>query len=489
MTSQVRRLLVYRIALQVAAIQVPAICREEWLREWNSELWYVHRETLSIRSLFHPVLIAFCRGAFADASCLRGLDREATAKANRTAQACIVVLCAALLAFGALTISLPGVRHAMRSPYLYQTNSLVTIWPANRTEAERPEIRLGTVRAWQRRSQHLFEEFAFYQPVGKSLHVAKNRAPELMVGRSSDNLFDLLGVPILYKQSARMGSPEPLLVLTQSTWRTRFDSRPEIFGMDFKLGLTSVRIAGVVSDEVTPAGAHVDAWLLLPPNHQDALSDSTPVFLFARTTQGEGSTDNHWSMSVNEDRRRADFVCYSVAARYREPWHLFLFSALLAFLALPATISLPLDGHMERFQSRLSPYVRSRRAVFLALKVILSLGVIYLCMIDLAYGIPWHLSFSPQYIQLVASFTASLWALRWALRDQRQRCPVCLGRLSCPARVGEPSRNFLSWNGTELICAGGHGLLHVPELPTSWFSAPLWLDLDPSWRGLFLQTI
>ncbi len=39
-----------------------------------------------------------------------------------------------------------------------------------------------------------------------------------------------------------------------------------------------------------------------------------------------------------------------------------------------------------------------------------------------------------------------------------------------PARVGQPSRSFLAWNGTELICVDGHGLLHVPEMPTSWFS-------------------
>lgn len=60
--------------------------------------------------------------------------------------------------------------------------------------------------------------------------------------------------------------------------------------------------------------------------------------------------------------------------------------------------------------------------------------------------------------------------------------------LRCPARVGEPSRHFLTWNGTELICAGGHGLLHVPELPTSWFSKPRWLHLDASWNSIFLGT-
>jgi hypothetical protein len=78
-----------------------------------------------------------------------------------------------------------------------------------------------------------------------------------------------------------------------------------------------------------------------------------------------------------------------------------------------------------------------------------------------------------------------LFGLRWVLRDQRQRCPVCLRRLTHPAHVGEASRSFLAWNGTELICAGGHGLLHIPEIQTSWFSTQRWLYLDPSWDVLF----
>ena len=61
--------------------------------------------------------------------------------------------------------------------------------------------------------------------------------------------------------------------------------------------------------------------------------------------------------------------------------------------------------------------------------------------------------------------------------------------LTCPARVGEPSRNFLAWNGTELICAGGHGFMHVPEMATSWFGTQRWLHLDPSWSGLFLAPV
>jgi hypothetical protein len=86
---------------------------------------------------------------------------------------------------------------------------------------------------------------------------------------------------------------------------------------------------------------------------------------------------------------------------------------------------------------------------------------------------------------LIASFVISLLGMGWALFDQRQRCPVCLRRVTHPAQVGSVSRMFLAWSGTELICAGGHTLLHVPGLPTSWFGTQRWMFLDSSWEFLF----
>jgi hypothetical protein len=82
-------------------------------------------------------------------------------------------------------------------------------------------------------------------------------------------------------------------------------------------------------------------------------------------------------------------------------------------------------------------------------------------------------------------FLICLFGLRWAIMDQSRRCPVCLRRVTHPARVGIASWNFLGWNGTEMICTGGHALLHVPSLPTSWFSRQRWMYLDTSWDFLF----
>jgi hypothetical protein len=51
-----------------------------------------------------------------------------------------------------------------------------------------------------------------------------------------------------------------------------------------------------------------------------------------------------------------------------------------------------------------------------------------------------------------------------------------------PARVGRPSRNLLEWNGTELNCKQGHGLLSVPEMETSWCQSSRWVVLESGWE-------
>jgi hypothetical protein len=186
----------------------------------------------------------------------------------------------------------------------------------------------------------------------------------------------------------------------------------------------------------------------------------------------------------SEDGGSDRFDCISLAQRSRLPFSIFLFTLIVAVITLPATTALPL-GEYPRLSGRLPWVISGRRWLFLLSKVSLVVPLVCLSSVDVAYGIPSLSSTSTQYIQLALSYFGFLFAFRWILQDQRKRCPVCLRVLSNPARVGEASRNFLAWNGTELICAGGHGLLHIPELPTSWFSTQRWLYLDASWGGLF----
>jgi hypothetical protein len=88
-------------------------------------------------------------------------------------------------------------------------------------------------------------------------------------------------------------------------------------------------------------------------------------------------------------------------------------------------------------------------------------------------------------VEPYAMLVGYILAFRWMLIDQRRRCPVCLRVLTGPVRIGQPSHTVLDWYGTELMCAKGHGLLHVPDTPTCSFDTQRWLYLDSSWQGLF----
>jgi hypothetical protein len=142
---------------------------------------------------------------------------------------------------------------------------------------------------------------------------------------------------------------------------------------------------------------------------------------------------------------------------------------LIALLVLPATTSLRLGDYPAKGHSPPWP-TRVRRWLFFALKIALIFQIVYCASVSLI---------------LIHGWIVYLLAFRWALIDQRQRCPVCLRSLTKPTQIGWPSQTFLEWYGTELMCERGHGLLYVPEIPSSCYSTQRWLYLDPSWSSLF----
>jgi hypothetical protein len=143
-----------------------------------------------------------------------------------------------------------------------------------------------------------------------------------------------------------------------------------------------------------------------------------------------------------------------------------------ACVMLRAMISHPPGGHPRK--------IGPRRGLFLAAKTLLILPIVIFGSLDLG---SFGKSISPIFIHF--AFMCSLIAARWILADQRKRCPVCLGLLANPVRIGESSHILLEWHGTELMCLRGHGMLYVPEWPPIWTGRQRWLELDPSWGGFF----
>jgi hypothetical protein len=174
--------------------------------------------------------------------------------------------------------------------------------------------------------------------------------------------------------------------------------------------------------------------------------------------------------------------CVLLALRYQTPdcpllpiGQSLLWMLLTALMALPALVAIT--------SLRLGEYPANRcgwRWVFFAGKIALVIPIVF-------FGVSGVLAVWPIVGGVIGTGMPVLYVLafRWVLIDQRQRCPECLRLLGYPTPIGQPSHTFLEWYGKEFVCVKGHGLLHVPETPTTSFPTQRWLHLDQSWSVWF----
>jgi hypothetical protein len=206
-----------------------------------------------------------------------------------------------------------------------------------------------------------------------------------------------------------------------------------------------------------------DAWLF-----DDQIPPDAKGFVIAKLRTPPKSTPRQFRAGDGQGGNTA-FTCTSLERPRIAPQMIML---AIALVILPATTPLSLGEYPGR-------RARMRRWVFLAAKLTLLILSVACGSFDLG-----HLA-SATGLQPHATLIGYVLAFRWALADQRERCPVCLRRLTNPIRIGQPAQTFLEWYGTEFICGKGHGILQVPEVATSGYSRQRWLHLDPSWSSLF----
>jgi len=485
----VHSLPISHVILRVAALFVPHREREEWLAEWRAELWHVWR------SCNHQAEVtAFCFGAFQDALWLRGNNKHSVPRRlfrPGSPWRCGLSLAIWAVAGMLICFCLPGARRAMHPLPYRDAGDLVMISRAGYSSEHAPTIRLEEYQAWKTSTRDLFTGLAFYQPMRKRIHVGRYQTADMSVARATSNLFEVLHLPIPVTARDQMNRPYMAsLVLSQKVWKKYFHGDAGNAGHIVDIAGQKVRIAGVMAEDSWQLPGQIDAWVFEDEQHMDALPSSTRGYVLAHV-KASGLSPHavaRRSMTVFRDTGEADrYDCVSLEQQAQLPFFFFVFTLFLACLALPATTPLPL-GEYPVHGDRLPSIMRFRRWFFLAAKVSLIVPIVYFSSLDLAYASLPIDSPAAQGIQFVSSFFGFLFAFRWALQDQRRRCPECLRLLTNPARVGQASRNFLAWNGTELICAVGHGLLHIPEIPTSWFGTQRWFYLDSSWSSLFSDT-
>jgi hypothetical protein len=483
-----------RVFLHCASLLVSRDQRVDWRREWSAELWHMRRscppsELFSWKA--EQAAAAFCLGAFQDAFCVRGIrreNREVAPSQHGSAGECLFWLAGLLALSCILACVLPGV-YVESHPAHYQINpGLILLQSDLFTDSSAATITGQQFLDLKASRQRGIDGLAFYRMTKETLSPGLHAKPKWAVAHASFNLFALLGGPESFAAvSSEPSGGLPPVVLSDELWKREFNGNPKVIGNVVRVGRIAARVFGVLPRGSWRLPGRADAWLLQPNTE---ISRSAVGYVVAHTTrfgQAEMYDDRlHINAFVTDDPD-ADLWGVSFDERTRGPWTIFRFAVFLAFLALPAITSVSLGESC--FSSHRPSLARNLyRWVFLSTKIVLLLSIAYFASLDLSYWNATGYSALSEYAQLASSFFICLFGMRWILLDQRERFPVCLRRVTHPAQVGQASRTFLAWNGTELMCTSGHTLLHVPGLPTSWFGTQRWMYLDTSWKFLFAGT-
>jgi len=478
--------------LRGAAMIVPAERREEWYLEWSSELFYA-------RDLRQPAagfswtaaweLTAFCLGSFQDAAYLREIRWTDSTRFSGSARQCLARLCVLLACCACIGRLLPGIRSEEYAARTYLTSGAIFIERDPVEDGRDRSIPFAAYKNWKAGRQRFFTKMAFYWP--ERLQADGVSGDHVWIaGHASADFFAVLGIESL--EGVASGATDAKVaevILSQSTWRQTFGADPRLIGDVVSLANRRVRIAGIAPDGSWQLPNKPDFWVLQPGESMERNSEHRSGYVVALLTPDGQAQMTNGSVRIDaldENRDRLELRGMQFESPTSGSSAIYFFSLFLAFLALPAVTSV-FDSESNFVSHPRSFAARSRCWVFLGVKFILVASLGYFGALDMAYCGFVEFSRSAEFLELLASFGICLFGLRWALVDQSRRCPVCLRLVTHPTQVGIASCNFLSWSGTEMVCMGGHALLHVPNLPTSWFSQPRWIYLDTSWYFLFTE--
>ncbi len=364
---------------------------------------------------------AFCRGAFLDAFWLRASAARVSCDIASPARCLLWLAFLAALAW-ILAANLPGSRNlVLPSPYA----------DAGRLAMVSPDGEPGS-GPWPQIRQVTFGEFRRWK--------------------------------------SRRQTPFEALAFYQVTGRRAICTNRDLAGL-----LRSKTSAAAFPRVIPGVAGNVDTWVVQDEREFEQTPPGTEGYVVARVKpQASGAAfGGRWYIPLPaEDWGVYGLNCTALAPSFGGSLRSFVMLLGIGFLLAALTTSLSLGEHGG---------TGSRRWIFLAAKTALILPGLYCGTLDLIALAETLHCVGP----VMAIYPAYPLAIAWIAADQRRRCPVCLRRLSNPARVGQGTGTLLGYCATELVCLRGHGLLHIPEFPTICFHAQKWFSLDASWSSLF----
>jgi hypothetical protein len=468
------------LLLQILGLLLPRRERIEWLAEWKGELHHAFDCQFGNRECLN-----FCLGAIPAAFWLRrSLPRPRPGM--ESPRRCLALLAALATVSVTLTLLLPATRRQILPPAYHPTQNLAVVSPIPVVTGSEGEVTASQYLAWRAHPRPGLLQTAFYLPTTDDIQ-RDHRSEAWSIGRATSSFALLLQIPVSPSllNSCRHSGIVPL-VLSHHTWVHEFAASPTVVGRTLHFRTWKARIVAIAPPVASYLPMQMNAWTIETKSLIQHLSFRRYNYGFMLARLAHSAAASSRVILTGHFGQRLDMYLVpapAYAAFYRHQLIVgFAFGLLICCLMIPAILYLCPETGLTTEQLP----IRKRLHVwlFFLAKLLLLLPTLLCAPLLVAHGLAWSAA-SAQGLQALLTLGGTPLAAFWAISDQRQRCPHCLRKLSSPARVGDRSHTFLSFSGTELFCTEGHGLLHVPDYPTSWFRTQRWLPLDASWHGLF----
>ena len=497
------------LLLRLASLLVPRALRKEWYQEWYGEVWHWSHflvESGRLNGGSKLELIRHVWGAFPDAAWHRFSQEKAYRAARelpRSARFCLGSI-SFLLVVTVLVTGLATIRRGFTPlPYYQPDRVAVLSFPDH--YAYYPDAGLfQAVNRWGRESKTASAMAAYSLRVSLVLTTDEERravrggwvvspyAFQMRSARVSPNFFEMLGVKAAIGRVFRADDltvcPD-CLVLTDKAWTERFHRDPDVVGRKLTFSGAESTVIGVLPKNFSFLTPETSVWAL-PPSADDVADIGDHIGAVLRLAPGVSAAQaeqelgaRSWAAVDHETPKVAMMV-----SRGRQAAKIYLLFAILAFVGGLALAASRLTATRTQ-RIKLSARGLARWWAFLLSKMLLLLITCFVVALEVCGRVSIALTGSIQPLVGPSStwlfLVLSMAAVSWCLNDQTRRCRVCLKRLGNEASVGAASYLLLDWWGTELVCSDGHGLLHVPEMQSSWLEVEQWVNLDESWKPLF----
>jgi hypothetical protein len=464
----------------MAGLLLPRRDRGEWLAEWKAELRHVLGSPAG-----DGACVAFSLGALPDAFWIRW-HTPLTAPCVDSPGRCLTILASAAAVAALLALLLPATRREIFPPAYRGPSDVMLVSPVPALEGSVMQVSGSQYLEWSAHAGAVLAKTAFYLPVTAQVEVGARREG-WSLGRTTAGFAALLGIRVpggLLASCRRNG--ERAVILSRREWVRAFAADPKVVGRVFDMSGHRAVVVGVAPQAASYLPAHPEAWTLETLESMRRLSMDRFAWGFMLAQPGPGARASARIMFTSRDGMQTRLFLLPLSALaendLRTPQIDFLLALILTCLVLPAILSIVLRTRLRT--ERISFRMRARGWLFLLAKGVLVLPLLFCGPLLLGHFAAGGAG-AEYAVQIFSTCGGALLAAVWIADDQRRRCPHCLRRLVCPARVGDPSRSLLSFSGMEFVCAEGHGLMHVPDFPTSWFAHQRWFPLDASWRELF----